>query len=60
MADGIRDELAAIREDVAYIRAKVEILPDHEDRLRKVEKRQWGMPAGVLVALMAALGVHIS
>lgn len=44
---------------LSYIQAKVETLPDHEDRIRKLERRVWGVPGSMMVALMAALGFHI-
>lgn len=42
------------------IEAHTEVLPDHESRIRSLEKRSWGIPASVLVALAAALGIHIN
>lgn len=40
------------------IEAHTEVLPDHEERIRKLEKRQWGIPGSLLVAVLAALGIH--
>lgn len=53
-------EWAALREDVGYIRAKVERIPELEERTRKLEKRIWGVPGSLLVALLAAFGIHAS
>ena len=60
-----RDEvLMQVREDVAVIRTHVENLRgeagDHEARLRKLERRIWGVPGSLMVALLAALGVHLN
>lgn len=45
---------------LARIEVRVEVLPDHEDRIRKVERRIWGVPGSLLVALLAVLGVHVN
>lgn len=41
------------------IEAHTEALPDHESRIRKLEKLQWGLPGTLIVALLAALGIHL-
>lgn len=61
MADEtMREQLQVVREDVAYIRAKIDALPDHENRLRTLEKRQLGVFGSALATLVALLGIHIS
>jgi hypothetical protein len=47
----ISEDLIAVREDVAFIKAKIETLPDHETRIRRVEKWMYGIPVSALVAL---------
>lgn len=60
MADEtLREQIQAVREDVAYIRAKIDILPDHEDRLRTLERRQWGPIGSAVAVLLAVFGIHI-
>jgi len=59
-----RDELLLdMYRRVGRIEAHTETLvttsDDHEDRLRKVEKRQWSVPGiSIIVAILAALGLH--
>jgi hypothetical protein len=43
---------------VVRVEAKIEALPDHENRIRKIEKLQWGFPATLLVALFSLVGIH--
>lgn len=45
---------------VVKVEAKVEALPDLEDRVRKLERRQWGLPASIFTALLALVGIHHS
>jgi hypothetical protein len=51
--------LRETREDVAYIKAKIEVVPDHESRIRALEKKVWGF-AGVATVLSAVAGILIS
>lgn len=44
---------------VKVIESRFTTLDDHEDRLRSVEKRQWGMPATLFVALLGLVGVNL-
>lgn len=48
--------LLAIYDRLARIEARVDAIPDHEDRIRSLEKRFWGIPGSLLVALMALFG----
>jgi hypothetical protein len=59
----ISEELAAIREDVAYIKAKIESLPDHETRLRTLERFRYAIPgvsvlSFIVAAITAAVALH--
>lgn len=51
----LQEQIAAIREDTGYIRSKLEVVDDHEDRLQKVEHRVWSVPGSLIAALVAAL-----
>lgn len=44
-----------VREDVAFIKAKVEAIPDHEDRIRWLEKWKWGLPATLITSVAAGI-----
>lgn len=57
MAD-LREDITQIREDVAYIKAKVEIIPDHEVRLRGLERWRWGLVGTSLTTALAVFGIH--
>lgn len=52
------DYTDGLREDVAYIRAKIEMLPDHENRIRRLEKAMWGLPASIIATVAAFFGFH--
>lgn len=41
------EEWAALREDVGYIKAKIEVVPDHEERIRSLERKFWGVSAAI-------------
>lgn len=47
------EEWSALREDVGYIKAKIEKVEDHEVRIRDLEKTKW--LGGGLAALVGAL-----
>lgn len=53
--DPLHEDLFAIREDVAYIKAKIESLPDHEHRLRSLERWRYGVPGSVIAAVLALI-----
>lgn len=53
--DQLAQDLSAVKEDVAYIRAKVEAIPDHEERLRSLERWKWGLP---VTAILAFFGLY--
>lgn len=55
----IEDDVAAVREDVAYMRAKIEALPDHETRIRRIERWMYGIPASLLVAVGGIVAAFI-
>jgi 50S ribosomal subunit-associated GTPase HflX len=44
------------REDVADIKARIESLPDHEGRLRSLERFRYAVPGAALVGVAVALG----
>lgn len=51
-----RDEtLAQIRVDVADIRARIESLPDHEKRLRSLERFRYGVPGTAVLAVLLSI-----
>lgn len=63
----VKDMVIEIRADVKELKEAVQALShvptqveDHEDRLRTVERRVWGIPGGLLVAILAALGIQQS
>jgi len=47
------EDITRVREDVAYIKAKIDALPDHEKRLRSLERWRYGIPGGLLVTLIS-------
>lgn len=49
----IKDDIAAIREDVAYIKAKIESLEDHEVRIRGLERWRYTIPGSAIAATVA-------
>lgn len=48
-----QEEWASLREDVGYIKARIEGVPALEERVREVEKRQWML--GGIAAVVAAI-----
>lgn len=50
----ILDLLTATREDVADIKARIESLPDHETRLRSLERFRYGVPGSAFLALLVS------
>lgn len=63
----LHDDVAHVREDVAYIRAKIETVletqADHETRIRSSERWRYALPTSAVGALMsvalALFGIHI-
>jgi hypothetical protein len=51
----LHEEVSAIREDVAYIRAKIEVIPDHEGRLRSLERFRYAFPSTAIIAAAVAV-----
>lgn len=49
----LAEDVATVREDVAYIKAHIESLPDHETRIRSLERWKYGIPGSALAALLA-------
>lgn len=47
------EEWADLREDVGYIKARIEVVTEHEQRIRDLEKSKW-MFSGI-AALVGAL-----
>lgn len=41
--------------DVTIIKERVSVLPDHEDRIRSLEKWKNAIPAAVVLAIVAAI-----
>jgi hypothetical protein len=52
------EKLSQIAEDVAYIKGRIEVFPVLEERVRTLEKRVWGVPAGLLAAVLATVGIQ--
>lgn len=53
-----RDELLLeMNERLVRIETKIEVLPDHEKRLRGLERWRYGIPAGIGTAILALLGL---
>lgn len=48
------EDYAAMREDIGYIKAKVDLLVDDRKRITSLEKKVWAFPGLALVALAAA------
>lgn len=51
----LREEITAIREDVSYIRAKIEVIPDHEGRLRSLERFRYAFPSTAIIGAAMAV-----
>lgn len=49
------DKINAIHQDVAYIKAKIEDLPDHESRIRSLERFRYTFPSVAIIGLVVAL-----
>jgi hypothetical protein len=49
------DVLLGMASDIAYIKAKIEVLPDYERRLRSLEKWRWAIPGSLIAALLTFL-----
>jgi hypothetical protein len=51
-----RDEiLTQIRVDVADIKARIEMLPDHESRIRILERFRYAVPGAAALAVAVAV-----
>lgn len=50
----IHDQLGELSKDVAYIKGHLDaiakVTPDHEQRIRKLEKYAYGIPASLIVS----------
>lgn len=55
--DKLQEDVARVREDVAAIKERIDALPDHEQRLRSLERWKWGLPLAGLLSLFG-LGSH--
>ncbi len=51
----ISEDLARVREDVAFIKSKIEALPDHETRIRVLERFRYAVPSTALLGLAVAV-----
>lgn len=49
------NEWAGLREDVGYIKAKIEVIDKLDDRVSALEKKWWQFP---MTAIFALLGSH--
>ena len=57
----IGEDIIQIREDMAYIKARIEALPDHEIRLRSLERFRYAVPGSTVVALVVSgLGLALT
>lgn len=41
--------------DLRFIKAKIEAIPDHENRLRSLERFRYAIPGGAFIATMATI-----
>lgn len=53
LSETAEEKLHRIAEDVSYIKSKIETIPDHEARIRSLERWKWG--GGAVTALLAGL-----
>ena len=56
----MHETLTRVREDVSYIKAKIEVIPDHEVRIRFIERWKYGLPATLVTSVVALIGVALT
>jgi hypothetical protein len=60
MTEAERDSLISdIRIDVAEIRVRIESVPDHEHRLRRLERFRYAFPSLATFAALGTIGLGI-
>jgi hypothetical protein len=58
--NGLHEKVDQLVSDVSYIKAKIEIVGDHEERLRVLERFRHGFPSIAVLALtVGMLGLAI-
>lgn len=58
MNDAERDQLLSdMRVDVAEIRVRIEAVPDHEGRIRKLERFRYAFPSLALLTFAATVAL---
>lgn len=56
MNDSDRDRiLTEIRVDVADIKARIEAVPDHENRIRSLERFRYSVPGTAILGVLLAI-----
>jgi hypothetical protein len=55
----VYDAISEVRTDVAVIKSKIGDLPDHEQRIRSLERRSWSL-AGFATIAGAALSQFVT
>lgn len=58
--EDLHESLTVVREDVAFIKAKVEAIPDHEQRIRFLERWKWGLPATLITSITVAVAAFLN
>lgn len=55
------EEWGQLREDVGFIKSRIEALPDHENRIRVLERFKNAVPSVAVLSLFgSALGIAIA
>jgi hypothetical protein len=60
LSQDVRDSLLIdIHGRTSRIEAKIEVLPEYDDRIGKLERKVWAVPGmGVIAAILAVVGFH--
>ena len=56
----VKEIVEEIREDVKELRLRPTPNPDHERRIRRIERWMWALPAGAMAAIFAAATIIIN
>jgi hypothetical protein len=55
----IKEIVEEIREDVKELRLRPTSSPDHERRIRRIERWMWALPAGAMAAIFTAVTIIV-